>query len=224
MYTLYMHFNRTNGKKYIGITGRSLNSRFGKDGSGYKRCAVFWNAIQKYGWDNFEHRILRTNLTEEEAKDLEKKYIAAFQTNDRRFGYNILEGGQCGPMPQETKDKIGESHKGKPNGREGTHLSEETKEKIASSQRGRKMSESHYDNFVKAMAKRKGTPGRKLSEKEIEDLRQHSVKKVLCVETGVVYESMTACAEAFGVLVSNLSRYIKQEKKYKGFHFMIVCL
>ena len=54
-----MHTCIVNNKKYIGITCQEpYYKRFNGNGSGYKTSARFWNAIQKYGWDKFEHTIL----------------------------------------------------------------------------------------------------------------------------------------------------------------------
>jgi len=51
-YTIYIHKNKINGKVYIGQTGQDPKKRW-DNGNGYKTCSRFWNAIQKYGWDNF---------------------------------------------------------------------------------------------------------------------------------------------------------------------------
>ena len=48
-------------KYYIGITSQAVNKRW-KNGKGYKSSPYFYNAIQKYGWNNFEHNILFTDL------------------------------------------------------------------------------------------------------------------------------------------------------------------
>ena len=92
-YVLYMHENKINGKKYIGITKQQPEVRW-KGGSGYKQNPAFWNAIQKYGWDNFEHIILLENLTREDAERLEIEYIQQYNTIAQ--GYNISEGGFSG--------------------------------------------------------------------------------------------------------------------------------
>ena len=67
-YTVYCHTS-PNGKKYVGI---SLNpeKRWNK-GEGYKKNYLFYPDIKLYGWDNFKHEILYTNLSIEEAKELE---------------------------------------------------------------------------------------------------------------------------------------------------------
>ena len=60
MKTIYLHRNKINNKVYIGQTIQSPEERW-KNGNGYKGCYYFYNAIQKYGWDNFEHIILEQN-------------------------------------------------------------------------------------------------------------------------------------------------------------------
>lgn len=56
-YCVYAHINKVNGKIYIGQTCRKPEYRW-NDGKGYKECTYFYNAIEKYGWDNFDHEIL----------------------------------------------------------------------------------------------------------------------------------------------------------------------
>lgn len=57
-----------------------------------------YNAIQKYGWENIEHIILKENLSFEDATDLEKVLIKKYKTNCRRYGnnygYNMTDGGE----------------------------------------------------------------------------------------------------------------------------------
>lgn len=91
MYIIYAHVNKINGKRYIGITMRNPIYRWGKDGNGYKNQPKFFKAIQKYGWDNFEHIILDYCETEEEALKKESEYIKQYNCIDN--GYNILEEG-----------------------------------------------------------------------------------------------------------------------------------
>lgn len=90
---VYVYTNKTNGKKYVGQTCRSLEIRSGTKGQGYKQCSHFWNAICKYGWDNFEHEILFENLTHEKANKLEKLLIQILRTQNPEYGYNIQNGG-----------------------------------------------------------------------------------------------------------------------------------
>ena len=92
-YIVYCHTNQINGKQYIGITSMSLEERCGKNGTRYKNCIAFWRAIQKYGWDNFGHKILAYDLTREKANELEIYYISKFNTISPN-GYNLAPGGE----------------------------------------------------------------------------------------------------------------------------------
>lgn len=95
-YKVYVYTNKVNGKKYVGQTCRTLKERAGKDGSGYDQCTVFWNAIQKYGWNNIQGEILFDSLTHDEANKLEIKLISILRTSNKEYGYNISKGGTGG--------------------------------------------------------------------------------------------------------------------------------
>ena len=110
-YTVYQH-TTPNGKTYIGITGQKPRIRW-QCGRGYKSNQYFYNAIKKYGWENIEHKIIKTTLTKEEAEQMERDMIAKFKSNEREHGYNITSGGECiGKHSSESKQKMSEAHKG----------------------------------------------------------------------------------------------------------------
>lgn len=111
-YTVYMHTNKINGKKYIGITGREPKVRWGINGNGYWGNPHFSNSIKKYGWDNFEHTILYTNLSKEEAETKEIELIALYDTTDMTKGYNRhMGGGSNGKHTPETLKLLSEREK-----------------------------------------------------------------------------------------------------------------
>lgn len=103
---LYIHTNKTNGKKYIGITSESDVNRRWKNGHGYKN-QVFGQAIRKYGWDGFAHEVVAIG-TEEQIKNLEKKLIKKFRAQERAFGYNVKSGGEGGKLTREHKEMLRE--------------------------------------------------------------------------------------------------------------------
>ena len=80
-FCVYVHTNKINNKKYVGQTCQKPESRWGNQGCGYKGCLLFERAIQKYGWDNFEHIILE-NYIESASKACarEKYYIKKYHT------------------------------------------------------------------------------------------------------------------------------------------------
>ena len=94
---VYVHTNKINGKHYVGMTGRRPERRWGTNGIGYNnKCTHFYSAIQKYGWDNFDHEIIANNLTKEEAINFEKLLIEKLKSNQKEYGYNIASGGNGG--------------------------------------------------------------------------------------------------------------------------------
>lgn len=101
-YTLYKHTNLINGKVYIGLTKNTIEERAKKDGKAYRQCTYFWNAIQKYGWNNFSHEVIADCLPKKQASFYEKTLIKLYRANDRRYGYNIQKGGlHAGGMSPE---------------------------------------------------------------------------------------------------------------------------
>lgn len=115
IYTVYMHVNKINDKKYVGITSRKMSQRW-RNGRGYKGCVFFERAIEKYGWDNFKHEILLCNLTKQEAEMFEVEIIKFYKSNKRKFGYNIQNGGSsCGKMAESSKRKLSEDRRGSDN-------------------------------------------------------------------------------------------------------------
>ena len=98
---------------YIGITKfeDKPNKRW-NNGKGYVDNEHFFNAICKYGWDNFQHEIFAKGLDEVAAKATERLLIEYFQTNNPEKGYNKTSGGDgtC-DMPEESIQKKVVSYK-----------------------------------------------------------------------------------------------------------------
>lgn len=100
---VYIHTNKINRKKYVGRTkhGDNPEKRWGKNGERYEGCFHFYSAIRLYRWKNFEHEIIKSGLTEEEAKQLEKETIEKFDTTNPLKGYNILKDSVYKPTGEK---------------------------------------------------------------------------------------------------------------------------
>ena len=92
---IYIFVNLINFKVYIGKwSGRSIDDRY-KDHINGRGSKHLYNAVQKYGIDNFLFGILHENIPKEQLSDLEIQEIARFDCNSRRggWGYNKTDGG-----------------------------------------------------------------------------------------------------------------------------------
>lgn len=122
-YCVYIHTNKINNKIYVGQTGKTVIDRWRNGGAGYLQRRhdgtyyqpLFARAINKYGWDNFEHIIFAEHLTKSEACHVEKLLIAMYQSNNPMHGYNLSSGGESGAagctMSDEQRKKISDARK-----------------------------------------------------------------------------------------------------------------
>ena len=204
-YIVYKHTSPSN-KVYIGITSMKPNERW-NNGEGYSRQAHFYSAIQKYGWDNFKHEILCEGLSKEDAINKEIELIAYYNSNNRKYGYNQTTGGEHFKHSEETKRMLSELHKGKP-------LSEEHKRSISNSEKGKKLSDETKElirlNHAKYWTGRSGS-------------KHITSKKVLCIETNIIYGSTREVQRECGIHYSCVSRCCNGEQTTaKGLHWKYV--
>lgn len=137
-YEVYKH-TFPNGKVYLGITSYGAKERW-HNGYGYRKQQMMWRAIQKYGWENVEHSILYSGLSESDAKEKEVELIKKYKSDQREYGYNIRGGGDLFAgykLSEETRRKMSESRKGEKNWLYGKSLSKETKEKLSKAHMGK---------------------------------------------------------------------------------------
>ena len=99
------------GKVYVGITSNKPEKRW-NNGRNYKDNTYFKHAINKYGWDNFEHVIIDSGLSEKEAKTMEISLIREYK--EQGISYNISAGGDGNSkkVSEETRKKLSISMKG----------------------------------------------------------------------------------------------------------------
>lgn len=112
VYSVYVHINKTNNKKYVGLASVDPEKRWNK-GSGYRNNIHFYSAIKKYGWDGFEHDVIASHLTKQEAENFEKLLIKQLESYKSEFGYNHDMGGNAADkISEQTRRKLSESHMG----------------------------------------------------------------------------------------------------------------
>ena len=223
-YCLYMHISPSR-KKYIGITCRNPKKRWNY-GKGYIGNDYFMKAIEKYGWDNFDHIILCTGLTREEASMLEVKLIEAYDTTNRDKGYNLDGGGfKNKKMSEESRRKIGDAHRGRfteaqweaakaRRGKKGHPHTEETKQRLREFHLGKKMSAEACAKMSEAHK------GKRPSDANLEILRRSNMKPVkqYDLEGNFIqtYESIRDAAKQNGLSEACLGQCCRGKYKQSG--------
>lgn len=89
-WTVYKHISPS-GKVYVGISS-NVKNRWAGNGYYYQLSeTIFSRAIKKYGWNNFQHIIIKEGLSKDEACNMEKELIAYYKA--KHISYNITDGG-----------------------------------------------------------------------------------------------------------------------------------
>lgn len=216
-YCVYKHTS-PQGRVYIGITSLPVQRRW-QGGMGYRYNTHFYNAILKYGWDNFSHEVLVSDISKEEAEAKEIELIARYDSTNPQKGYNHDFGGSSvGRMSEETRRKISESTKGEKSCHYGKHHSESTKLKmsIAAKNRPPMSAETRRKIGEAERGDKHWTNGRTFSEEHRKRLGESHRKPIVCVETGVVYGSALDAQNLTGINKGNITSCCSGKRKTAG--------
>lgn len=201
-YSVYKHTS-PEGKSYIGCTSQRPTRRW-DNGNGYKyNHKEFYQDIKKFGWDNFTHEIIASDLSEEEGYILETELIRQYDTTNSDCGYNKSIGGR-GPVgcvhDEEFRMKRSAATSGANNPMYG---------KPCIGERRRKISEAHK--------------GMRHTPESIEKMRMVHSKQIMCVETGKVYASVLDAAAAIGAHPQNISAVCcGKQKTCRGYKWVYI--
>lgn len=138
---IYSITNITDNKRYI---GKSINiehrfwchrnklSKVERDKNQVNRH--LWNAVKKYGLDNFKFEILEAHVTldENHLKDRELYFMDLYNSCDRNFGYNLRRDSSTNSVVhEETRALISKATKGSLNGNYGHKWTQEQRERMS---------------------------------------------------------------------------------------------
>ena len=214
-YCVYIHINKINKKVYIGLTNQRPQDRW-KNGNGYSN-QVFGRAIEKYGWDNFEHFILFENLSLEEANQQEQFLIQLFDSTNLNKGYNQTTGGTCfSHLSEQAKQKISmawtEERKNKLTERNKTYFQNNPDKRVA-----QQALMSHLNKTLDRTGSNNSMFGRDRSGANAGNKR-----KIRCIETQEIFDTVTDaskwCNNGKATLKSHIAQQIKGERKSCGKH------
>lgn len=165
LYTIYLHINPTNGKKYVGKTKQDVEKRWRK-GCGYWRNKEFYADIVEIGWENFIHLILYEELTEERARIVETELIYLWDSVEKGYNQSYGDGSKGIEHTEEWKKRNSKLHKGKV-------VSEETRGKMRS-------------------------------------------RKVICITTNKVFNSLREASRFYNIHCSHLSDCCNGKRNFCG--------
>lgn len=162
-FVVYKITNNINNYIYIGITNnfkrRMREHKNNVENINYKYKSKLYNAMRKYGVENFSSEIIEVVNNREELEEREKYWISFYNSTDANIGYNITKGGTGGqthdvsgennPMyghkyTEEEKKKIGDYTR-------GTKRSVETRNRISNSLTGLPKTKEHKNNLSQAL-------------------------------------------------------------------------
>jgi len=203
MRSVYLIRNRANGKVYVGKTIRGIENRFLEHISGRNSSLLLTRAMNKYGLDKFEiFTIYKDAVTDGHLNMLEEMYIKMYRANDKRYGYNLTEGGDGLVNPSEAvRKKMRKSHV----------MSEEGSRRIAEAAMGNKrasnMSEAKRMKLSKLMREKR----RKWGDKYCSHAFSNEARRKMRISRRQYLNSLTA--EERSHIFSGAAKRERLEKK-----------
>ena len=206
-YKVYKH-TTPNSKVYIGITRTSIKKRWGEQGQQYKG-QMFYNAIQKYGWDNIKHEVLYENLSEQQAKIMEMSLIHYYKSNNRQYGYNRTNGGDIRNDKKViciTDNNIFNS------ATDAAYYYNVPVANISAVCLGNR--KSTKINNIQYVFKYLNEDNEII--KTTFESKAKNKKKILCITTNEIFDSISDAAKKYNLSVQNISRACQGKNRYCG--------
>lgn len=201
--TVYVATNAINGKRYIGATektvaGRAYNHLYSAKSG---RPGTFYNAIRKHGEAAFTFSPLRACVHFFDALSEEARLIA--ETGPE---YNMTAGGggvKGLKFSEASRAKMSDAKRGKPNHWSNGAMPQELRDQLA--------------------AIRRSEAGRPLTLKQSVAMKQNARtanaarrRRVVCLNDGMEYESVSAAAAAIGVRTSTICNALNGRISRRG--------
>jgi len=149
------------GHQYVGQTIRTLTKRWAEH-CYYARESdheyALYNAIRKYGPEQFKVEILKEVQTKAELDFYEQFYIQTLNTLAPN-GYNLTLGGEGSLLSEETKEKIAKAHRGQ-------HYSDERRKQMSETAKQFGLKPPYRTGFVGP------NKGKRMSEEQKQKIRK----------------------------------------------------
>jgi group I intron endonuclease len=226
---IYLATNQDNGLKYIGQTVATLITRRQKhiDSVNAGSTTYFHNAMRSHGINAFAFTVIDTADSQDELDRKERYWIQYYETRERTKGYNTKDGGKLGAvLNEDIIRKISQANTGK-------KRSPEARAKMSARKKGIP-NPAHSERMKRLFQER---PSWWIGKTHTEDTKrlladkhrgkhhsphtQYPSVTIQCVETGVIFPSISAAARHVGVNPSGFDRLKKHpNQRVKGFHWV----
>lgn len=219
---VYKITNKINGKIYIGQTEKVDITNY------YGSGVVIMKALKKYGKKNFERIILEVCQTKDQLNKAEIYWIEYYNSTDRNLGYNISTGGDGGNLGDLVNERLSKKAKNQ------VVVKDNCGNKFRVDRNDPRFISGELVGIAKGnIAHNRGVPmseeqKQKLRKPKTEEHKQkcrdaqklRSRKKIICLNNGVVYDSMAIAAEVLNLTIPNIIAVLKgRAKATKGYAF-----
>lgn len=223
---IYCILNKENNKRYVG-QARCLRERCKDHRGDLYRGTHFndylQNSFNLHGEEIFDFIVLE-HCTIEELNEREKYYMKVYDVKNRDHGYNLKDGGQnCkGTFCDEVKEKLSKSI---------TESFKDPKRREIQSQRAKEFwSRPEYrEGHSGENAPMYGHHHTDEAKKKVGDANRGKSRnlvctdKVLCAETGIVYDNSRVAYKETGIDSSCILKVCRGERKIaSGYHWQFV--
>ena len=228
-YFIYITTNLINGKQYIGQHQGYLDDKY--LGSGVNLI----KAIKKYGKENFKREILE--FCKKEELDLKEQYwIKYYNAYENENFYNLSKGGQKGDgweaarryfenHPEEREqiykkniERLREWEKQNPD-----KVQQNINKMINGSKKYFKEHPEERERIMKQVNLGKEKWQAENPEQHQKQIKEWRIKgseansiKVICLNTGEIFNSISEAGRKMGVPQANISKCLKGERKSAG--------
>ena len=177
-------YTSPSGKQYIGQTvNESRRKAYHKyQAFSLNAKTIFHVAIRKYGFENFKYEVLHKNLTSKSEMNILEEMEILNRNTLAPNGYNLNSGGLSHIPTKEVCKKMYKN-------RIGIRPNEEKRKKMSDWKIGR----NRTDDYRKKLSEAK--KGKKHTEQSKINMGRSHFKKVICIETGIIYDSIKEAGE-----------------------------
>jgi group I intron endonuclease len=219
---IYKITNKLNGKIYIGQSTKDDPSYLGSG-------IIIIKSVEKYGRDNFIKEVIEY-CEGDVVNEREIYWINFYNSTDRKIGYNISTGGNGGNLGDMVNEKISLRQKGKILSKDifgNIFIVDKNDERYLNgelvgfhknmkpSNKGVPMSDEQKQKLRKPKPKTE-----EYKNKMRDAINKRPKIMIVCLNTGVVYNSMKDAAEELNLTIPNIIQVLKGRRlETKGYSF-----